>query len=86
MGIFYHLTVYTGAFLIVGITALQPRGLTSMEKEKEYLTLKDLIASEMPTSIYLYPIRFVKCRYPARPKHIPVTFTIECFLAIPNIR
>jgi hypothetical protein len=32
----------------VGITALQPRGLTSMEKEKEYLTLKHLIAGETP--------------------------------------
>jgi hypothetical protein len=46
---YYHLTVlHTAAFLTVAITALQPRGLTSMEKEKEYLTLKHLIAGETP--------------------------------------
>jgi hypothetical protein len=63
VGLSYHLTVSPGAFLIVGITALQPRGLTSMEKEKEYLALKDLIASEMPKSIYLNQNQFVKSRY-----------------------
>ncbi|MFL6493043.1 MAG: hypothetical protein ACJ70O_08090 [Nitrososphaera sp.] len=43
----------------MAITALQPPGWASMEKEKEYLTLKDLIASETPITTFSRPIQFV---------------------------
>ena len=59
VGIFYYLTVSTSAFLIVAIITFLTRGLTGMEKGKEYPVLKDLNASEMPTASFLNQIQFV---------------------------
>jgi len=54
VGILYNfLTSSTATVLVMAITILHPRGSTSIEEEKEYLRLKDLIASETPTAYYL---------------------------------